>query len=111
MSARAHVGIVDHGKLIALGTIDELKRLVGGENVISVRVSEVPAGALDALRAVPGVDGVSSAADKQEAEGDEAEEQEADTTAIIEILSKDSSQMIGPVVTALTMARASGTKA
>jgi ABC-2 type transport system ATP-binding protein len=95
------VGIVDHGKLIALGTIDELKRLVGGENVISIRVSEVPSGALDTLRGVPGVDGVSSAADKQQAEGDEAPE-EPEETATVEVLSKDSSQMIGPVVTVLT---------
>ncbi|MDO8915474.1 MAG: ABC transporter ATP-binding protein [Coriobacteriia bacterium] len=98
------VGIMDHGKLIAIGTVDELKRLVGDDNVISVRVSELPAGVLDALRALPGVDSASSAAGTPEEAATEAESDEtapADTTATIEVLSQDSGAVIASVVTAL----------
>ncbi len=97
------VGIVDHGRLIALGTIDELKRLVGDENVISVRVNELPDGALDGLRALPGVDSVScaaSAAERGKADGSSSEAS-ADSGAIIEVLSRESSTIIASVVTAL----------
>jgi ABC-2 type transport system ATP-binding protein len=101
------VGIMDHGKLIALGTIDELKRLVGDDNVISVRVSELPDGALEALRALPEVESVSSssAAAAQDSPEDVATEEEADaptdTGATIEVLSRDSGAVIASVVTAL----------
>jgi ABC-2 type transport system ATP-binding protein len=101
------VGIMDHGKLIAMGTIDELKRLVGDENVISVRVSELPAGGLDALRALPGVSSVSSgssvSADAEDgpASGEADGADDTDTTATIEVLSHDSGAVIGSVVTAL----------
>jgi ABC-2 type transport system ATP-binding protein len=101
------VGIMDHGKLIAMGTIDELKRLVGDENVISVRVSELPAGGLDALRALPGVSSVSSgssvSADAEDGpqSGDADGADDTDTTATIEVLSHDSGAVIGSVVTAL----------
>ena len=80
---------MDHGRLIALGTIDELRQLVGDENVLSVRVNELPEGALEALRALPGVDSVTSAA-KAEAEPEEGEEsaEAADTSATIEVLSQ-----------------------
>lgn len=99
------VGIVDHGKLIALGTIDELKCLVGDENVISVRVNELPDGAIDALRAVPGVDGVTTAA--AAAGTDEDPPADApDPSATVEVLSKDAGAMIGPVVTVLSDAGA-----
>jgi ABC-2 type transport system ATP-binding protein len=100
------VGIIDHGKVIALGTIDELKRLVGDENVISVRVNELPDGALETLRVLPGVSSVSCAStaaageDGEPAAGDG--DGPADASATIEVLSHDSSTMIGPVVTALS---------
>ncbi len=101
------VGIVDHGSLIALGTIDDLKRLVGGENVISARVSDVPDGVLDALRALPDVDGASSAGQQDVAaepsEGAGAEATLADAAGTtIEILSHDSGAVIASVVTVLT---------
>ena len=52
------VGIIDHGRIVAQGTPEELKRSIGSDVVI-VRVDE---GAVDAARraiaAVPGVDGV-----------------------------------------------------
>jgi len=99
------VGIMDHGKLIALGTIDELKKLVGDDNVISVRVNELPAGALEALRALPGVESVSSSGgiDAEPAEGDDAAEQAepADTAVTVEVLSKDSGAVLASVVTTL----------
>jgi ABC-2 type transport system ATP-binding protein len=98
------VGIMDHGKLIAIGTVDELKLLVGDDNVISVRVSELPAGALDALRALPGVDSASSAAGtprEEESAEEIGEDGTADTTATIEVLSQDSGAVIASVVTAL----------
>lgn len=96
------VGIVDRGSLIALGTIDELKRLVGDENVISVRVDALPDGALDALRGVPGVDGA-SAATAEAVEGAPVEtEAPAESGATVEVLSRDSGAVIADVVTALT---------
>ena len=38
------VAIVDHGRVIARGTLEELRALVGDEDRIRVRVGEVPAG-------------------------------------------------------------------
>jgi ABC-2 type transport system ATP-binding protein len=96
------VGIVDHGRLIALGTIDELKRLVGDENVISARLADLPEGALDAIRALPLVDSVSAAAagKPQAAEGETAETPDSEGVTI-EVLSKDSGTVIADVVSAL----------
>jgi ABC-2 type transport system ATP-binding protein len=104
------VGIMDRGKLIALGTIDELKRLVGDENVISVRVNELPAGALEALRALPGVSSVSVAAPAAQADPDAAQDAEVsadaeaavETGTTVEVLSRDAGVVIASVVTALT---------
>ena len=94
------VGIIDHGKVIALGTIDELKRLVGGENVISIRLAGLPEGALEALRGIPEVDSVTSAAptEEQKAGGDEE--------VIVQVLSKDSGTVMADVVGALGTAGA-----
>jgi ABC-2 type transport system ATP-binding protein len=51
------IGIVDHGQLIALGTLAELTRLVGEDDVVelSLAAEPEPAGLLPALNAVPGV--------------------------------------------------------
>jgi len=49
------VAIVDHGKLIALGTPDELKRSVPGGYVVRVQFDRTSPELLDALRGIAGV--------------------------------------------------------
>jgi len=49
------IGIMDHGKILAEGTLDELKRMVGEEAVITVRGSFEVDEARPALEGVPGV--------------------------------------------------------
>jgi ABC-2 type transport system ATP-binding protein len=104
------VGIVDHGRLIALGTIDELRRLVGDENVISVRVAELPDGVMESLRAVPLVDGVTSTTPKAEMAAAGAEPEGAaatdDRSVTIEVLSRDSGAVVADVVAVLGRAGA-----
>jgi ABC-2 type transport system ATP-binding protein len=98
------VGIIDHGKVIALGTIEELKRLVGDENVISVRLAELPADALDALRVLPDVDSVTSVApdDERTAEEDAGSAPDSEGEGVmVQVLSKDSGTVIADVVATL----------
>src|SRR5207244_6239837 len=49
------VAIVDHGKMIALGTPLELKRSIPGGFLVRLHFSSAPATLVDALRALPGV--------------------------------------------------------
>jgi len=51
------IGVIDHGKLIALGTLDELTRLVGQEDVIELKTAgeHVPSELIEALRRLPDV--------------------------------------------------------
>jgi ABC-2 type transport system ATP-binding protein len=50
------IGIIDQGKLIALGTLEELTRLVGQEDVVELSVADGESPELlPALRAVPGI--------------------------------------------------------
>jgi ABC-2 type transport system ATP-binding protein len=49
------VAIVDHGKVIALGTPGELKASIPGGYVVRVRFGSTPPGLLEALRQLPGV--------------------------------------------------------
>jgi ABC-2 type transport system ATP-binding protein len=51
------IGVIDHGKLIALGTFEELTRLVGQEDTIELKIAgeHVPPELIEALRRVPGV--------------------------------------------------------
>lgn len=49
------VAIMDHGKVIAMGTLDELRDVVGGMDVIEVSVSRCDDGALERIRAIGGV--------------------------------------------------------
>jgi ABC-2 type transport system ATP-binding protein len=50
-----HIAIMDHGKLIACGTHEELVKLVGQQTRIDLTVSVEPGKVLDAWRAVEGV--------------------------------------------------------
>ena len=55
------IGIIDHGKLIALGTLDELTKLVGQEEVVELRFAAepIPPELLKALSGLNGITGVS----------------------------------------------------
>src|SRR3989441_964591 len=57
------VAIVDHGRVIALGTPAELKRSVPGGYLIRLQFESLPAGFLDLLRSLPGVTEVRSSGD------------------------------------------------
>src|SRR5512138_2610564 len=50
-----HIAIMDHGKLIACGTHEELVKLVGQQTRIDLRMNVHPSKILDAWRAVKGV--------------------------------------------------------
>jgi ABC-2 type transport system ATP-binding protein len=56
------IGVIDHGKLIALGTLEELTRLVGQEDAIELRIAgeHVPPELTEALRRLPGISQVSA---------------------------------------------------
>lgn len=58
------IGIMDHGRLLAEGTLDELKRRSGNREVVTVRGTFDEAQAHAALAALPGAQLVSAAAGK-----------------------------------------------
>jgi ABC-2 type transport system ATP-binding protein len=49
------IAIMDHGKILAEGTLDELKRRVGGRDIVTVRGSFDVASVMPRLEALPGV--------------------------------------------------------
>lgn len=49
------VGIIDHGKLIALGSLDEVRRMAGSASTIRLKVANPDGQVAAALAAVPGV--------------------------------------------------------
>jgi ABC-2 type transport system ATP-binding protein len=51
-----HIAIMDHGKLIACGTNDELVRLVGEQTRIDLTVNVEPGKIADAWQSIPGVE-------------------------------------------------------
>jgi ABC-2 type transport system ATP-binding protein len=57
------IGIIDHGKLIALGTLPELTRLVGQEDIVELAIAETESTPelLQALATTPGVQRVDAA--------------------------------------------------
>ncbi len=52
------LAIMDHGKIVASGSPEELKRSIGSENVLTMQVEPVTDALLAALRAIPGVQNV-----------------------------------------------------
>jgi ABC-2 type transport system ATP-binding protein len=49
------IAIMDHGKILAEGTLDELKRRVGGRDIVTVRGAFDAASVMPRLEALPGV--------------------------------------------------------
>ncbi len=49
------IAIMDHGRIIAQGTLEELRELIGGQDVIDASVTEVSDETRDKVRAIPGV--------------------------------------------------------
>src|SRR5260221_5221992 len=54
------VGIFDHGELIAVGKTGELVQKVGEKDTILVQVGEEVSRAVELVRAIPGIDGVTA---------------------------------------------------
>ena len=52
------IAIMDHGKVIASGTLNELRDVVGGMDVVEVKVTGLAEEILAAARAIEGVEGV-----------------------------------------------------
>ncbi|MDO9556026.1 MAG: ABC transporter ATP-binding protein [Coriobacteriia bacterium] len=77
------IAIMDHGKIIAMGTLNELRDVVGGMDVISVIVGEVSDGIITAVNAIEGVEGVNRA------------------NGVIEVLTPSSSSVLGRLVATL----------
>jgi ABC-2 type transport system ATP-binding protein len=77
------VGIIDHGKLIALGTKEELRRLVGDEDVIDFEIDRVPEGVLERLTQIEGVDRASR------------------NDGGVQVLSRDAGAVLAPTLSAL----------
>ncbi len=81
------VAIVDHGKIIAQGTLAELRRVVGDADVVRIGVDDAFADeTLDAIRALEGVE----------------KAERADST--LEILAADGGAVLADIVSALTAA-------
>ena len=51
------IAIMDHGAIIAMGTLNELRDIVGSMDVVEVLVNDVSDERLAAVRAIPGVTG------------------------------------------------------
>jgi ABC-2 type transport system ATP-binding protein len=64
------IAIVDHGKILALGTPTELRRLVQSESIFRIELDRLPAdGGLDGLAGLPGVLSAVRADDGTETDG------------------------------------------
>jgi ABC-2 type transport system ATP-binding protein len=84
------VAIVDHGRLIAQGTLEQLRALLGDEDRVEIALGEQEVGQplLEAVRAVPGVTRVELAENT------------------LEILARDAAAVLGGIVAAITSAGA-----
>jgi ABC-2 type transport system ATP-binding protein len=79
------IAVVDHGKVLASGTVDELKEGTGAETVITVRYEETVPGDLPAAAGLAGRPGVS----KVVAEGDR-----------VRVFTQEPDGLLGALVTA-----------
>jgi len=77
------IAIMDHGRIIAEGTLNELRDVVGGMDVVAVKVSGVTPDVLERVRAIEGV---------ERAEG---------TEDALEVLTRSSGSIMGRLVTTL----------
>lgn len=82
------VGIMDHGAIIAEGTLPQLRQLVGGRDVISVTADGLTDAAAASVRALPGVERVDRTEDA------------------LAVITPDSGAVLGGVVSALEAADA-----
>lgn len=55
------IAIMDHGKIIAMGTLNELRDIVGSMDVVDVKVGEIGESVLEKVRSIPGVHKVTPA--------------------------------------------------
>jgi len=81
------IAIMDGGKVIAQGTKDELRTLVGDEDVITLKVDRADEAACETAAAVGGVERASVVAEGE-----------------LEVLATDASETLAPVIQALTAA-------
>lgn len=77
------IAIMDHGRIIAEGTLNELRDVVGGMDVVAVKVAGMRPGIVDRVRAIDGVERV---------EG---------TEEVLEVLTKSSGSIMGRLVSTL----------
>ena len=52
----SRIAIMDHGKIIAMGTLNELRDIVGSMDVVDIKVEDVSDEVLEKVRTVPGVE-------------------------------------------------------
>jgi ABC-2 type transport system ATP-binding protein len=57
------IAIMDHGKIIAMGTLDELRDIVGSMDVVDVLVKDLVDAVAERVHAIPGVTGASRTED------------------------------------------------
>jgi ABC-2 type transport system ATP-binding protein len=57
------IAIMDHGKIIAMGTLDELRDIVGSMDVVDVLVKDLADAVAERVHAIPGVTGASRTED------------------------------------------------
>ncbi|HAL30887.1 MAG TPA: export ABC transporter ATP-binding protein [Coriobacteriia bacterium] len=77
------IAIMDHGRIIAMGTLDELRDVVGGMDVVAVTVSGAGDAIIEKVAGIDGVEGVNSADDT------------------LEVLTRSSGSIMGRLVAAL----------
>jgi len=77
------IAIMDHGKVIASGTLNELRDVVGGMDVVAVKVSGAGEAVLERVAAIERVEGVNA------------------SEGALEVLTRSSGSIMGRLVTTL----------